>query len=72
MVGPAKVEFQSFVREQTHLGQHCARKRPDVGHIMSFCISRAEFRPRHISNRVSFIPKVAFLCGNFDAKFQFV
>ena len=41
VVEPCKAEFQAFVRKQRQLEQHFTKKRPVVGHILSFCVSQA-------------------------------
>ena len=58
VVEPSKADFRSFVREQRQLEQHSTRKHPDVGHILSFCVSQAGLRARQGFYRKSIIQKM--------------
>ena len=50
--------------------QHSSGKRPDVGHVFSFCVSQTAFHTRQILYRVSNIHQTASVSGNFGAEIQ--
>ena len=52
VVEPAEAELQSSVGEQRQLEQHSTRKFPDMGHILTFCVSQAGFRGHQNLNHV--------------------
>ena len=54
------------MKEQRLLEKHSTKKRPDVGHILSFCVLQSTFRARWKNYRVSVFHNVAFACSTPD------